>query len=60
MDQWPFQMITPLKGDRSLYHMGLFEMAAARWGEHPYLDVIAAWGGRPVAAGHATLLYAAR
>jgi len=39
--------------------MGLFEMAAARWGEHPHLDVIGAWGVRPVTAGHATLFYAA-
>ena len=60
MDQWPFQMIQPLADDRGgVNHMGLFEMAAARWGPHPYLDVIAVWGGRPVTAGHATLLFAA-
>jgi hypothetical protein len=59
MEEWPFQMIEPLATGRGgLNHMGLFERAAARWGEHPYLDVIAAWGGRPVTAGHATLLYA--
>jgi hypothetical protein len=57
-NEWPFQMIEPLEGDRSsLNHLGIFEMAYARWGDKKYLDVIAAWGGRPVAPAHATLLY---
>lgn len=60
MDEWPFEMIEPLTEDRGgLKHLGLFEMAAARWGPRPYLDVINAWGDRPVTAAHATLLYAA-
>ncbi len=58
MDQWPFPMLEPLRVDRgSLDHLCLFEMAHNRWGEKRYLDVIAAWGGRPVTAGQATLLY---
>ena len=70
LDQWPFQMIEPGKvhilpvdtgwaGDPGVtVHMALFEMAYARWGERKYLDVIAAYGGRPVTGSHATLLHA--
>ena len=58
IDEWPFQMLEPLNVDvASLNHLGIFEMAHARWGGQQYLDVIAAWGGRPVAACNATLLY---
>jgi hypothetical protein len=58
MDEWTFRMIEPLAQDASApRHLGLFEMAHARWGDRRYLDVINAWGGRPVAACHDTLLF---
>ena len=60
IDEWPHQLIRPLSeefADRAA-RLGVFELAHARWGEKRYLDVIEAWGGRPVIAGHATLLHA--
>ena len=56
MDQWPHQMIEPMGDDRG--HLGLFEMAYAQWNDPAYLEVLAKWGGRPVAGSHATLLFA--
>jgi len=61
MDAWPFQMLTPLKTDRvdnNHAWLAAFELAYAHWGDRLYLDVINAWGGRPVPVNHATLLYA--
>ena len=58
MDEWPFQMLEPLAPDgKPPRHIGLFEMTYARWGDRRHLDVIDAWGKRPVRGGHATLLF---
>lgn len=59
IDQWPFEQIKPLneefsKSGNSAF--AVFEMAFNRWGDRRYIEVIDAWGGRPV-DGHATLLY---
>lgn len=60
MDEWPFEMIEPLSTEHGdVRHLGLFETVHSWWGDERYLEVIAAWGGRPVTAGHATLLYGA-
>ena len=59
MDRWPFQMIHPLSEelpDNS--RLGFLEMAHTHWGDRRYLEVIDAYGGRPVSGNHATLLYA--
>lgn len=59
MSRWPFKMIEPLTPETaSAHHLGLFELAHARWRDRRYLDVIAAYGGRPVGDSYATLLYA--
>lgn len=58
METWPFEMLEPLSVDTaSLRHLCLFEMAYDHWGDKRYLDVIKAYGGRPVTQMHATLLY---
>lgn len=61
IDQWPFELIKPLNEEFSGGNSALavFEMAFNRWGDRQYLEVIDAWGGRPV-GGHATLLYGRR
>ena len=59
LDEWPHKLIKPLEeefADRGR-PLAVFEMAHSRWGDRQYLDVIEAWGGRPVAQHHATLLY---
>lgn len=56
MDRWPHQMIEPLKRDEDgkVAGVALFESAYARWGDRRYLEIMQAYGGRPV-AGHASL-----
>ena len=59
LDQWPHKLIKPLEeefAERSP-PLALFELAHTRWGDRKYLDVIDAWGGRPITQHHATLLY---
>jgi len=61
MDSWPFEMLSPLSTDRidkNNAWLALFELAHGHWGDRLYLDVINAYGGRPVPVSHATLLYA--
>ncbi len=59
VDEWPHKLIHPLEQEFAGEggRLAVFELAHARWGERRYLDVIDAWGGRPVAEAHATLLY---
>jgi hypothetical protein len=59
MEAWPHPMIAPLAKEQAKgsMHLGLFEMAYHYWGDARYLEIIEAYGGRPVAEGHATLLY---
>jgi len=59
LDQWPHKLIKPLEQEFSEHGrpLALFELAHTRWGDRQYLDVIDAWGGRPVTQHHATLLY---
>ena len=59
METWPFQMLEPFTpGPDAQRRLGCFEMAYARWREPSYLEVLDAYGGRPL-AGHATLLFGA-
>jgi hypothetical protein len=58
MEKCPHQMIEPMSDDRG--HLGLFELAHRAWEDERYLQVLAAWGGRPVGGvggSHATLLF---
>lgn len=59
MSAWPFEMIEPLdaNGQPSAPRV-VFEMAYRHWRDPKYRQVILAWGGRPVADYHATLLFA--
>ncbi len=57
MDEWPYEMITPMSAERGNGRIGqVFEIAHRRWREATYLEVLDAWGGRP--CGRNTLLYA--
>ncbi len=59
MEQWPHPMIEPLlEKDGTLGHLGLFELAYRQWRDPQYLEVINKYGGRPITANHATLLFA--
>jgi Alginate lyase len=59
MDSWPFEMIHGMADLEGNARLGSFELAYRQWGETSYLDVLSAYGGRPVAGTHATLLYGA-
>ena len=60
MSAWPFEMIEPLNATGRPSEPGaVFEMAYRHWRDPRYRQVIMAWGGRPVADGHVTLLVAA-
>ena len=59
MDTWPHEMIHPADEDvRGNASLGAFELAYRQWGDERYLKTIEAWSARPIANGHATLLYA--
>ncbi|MEX0744708.1 MAG: alginate lyase family protein [Phycisphaeraceae bacterium] len=67
MDKWPHQMIKSLAeeaagANRAKFNQrfSLFEMAHRQWGDQRYLDIIDAYGGRPITRDHATLLCAGR
>lgn len=57
MDAWPHPMIEPLGSELGSTSLAVFEMAHGHWGDEAYVRVIDQYGGRPVTAGHATLLY---
>lgn len=59
MDAWPFEMIQGPDDLKANARLGAFELAYRQWGNASYLEVINAYGGRPVANTHATLLYGA-
>jgi len=58
IDTWPHEMIHPADEDvRDSPRLGAFELAFGQWGDERYLQAMETWTQRPIAAGHATLLY---
>jgi hypothetical protein len=57
IDQWPHKMIKPVSEEPLERHMAAFELAYRQWGDLRYLEIIAAYGGRPVTSCFGTLLF---